>query len=161
MRPLITGDTLGWLYILCFERPVGNLNNARAQASHYLGWASDVQARIAQHAAGRGQALTVAAVAQGIRWQVYYRPGTPALERHFKAHSKNTPRLCPHCAGRRGRYARFGFQPLDQLAFDFDSSDLPEVTIGRMDWLEMKINQEWRAQRIPTPADLVAIDDLL
>jgi predicted GIY-YIG superfamily endonuclease len=159
MRSLITADTLGWLYILCFSRPIGNPLNRRAQASHYLGWASDVAARIAQHAAGRGQALTVAAVEMGISWQVYYRPGTPALERWLKAHHKNTPQLCPHCATSRGRAARYGFQPLDQLAFDFDSGELPEVTIGRMDWLEIKINQEWRSKRIPAAYGLD--DDLL
>jgi putative endonuclease len=162
MRPLITADTLGWLYILCFSRPIGNPDNARAQASHYLGWASDVQARVAQHAAGRGQALTAAAVALGIDWEVYYRPGTPALERWLKAHHKNTPLLCPHCASTRGKRAQHGFQPLTQLALDlaFDLDDeLPEVTPGRMDWLEMKINQEWRAVRLPAPAGLD--DDLL
>jgi putative endonuclease len=155
MRPLITADTLGWLYILCFERPVGNVLNRRAQASHYLGYATDVRARVAQHAAGRGQALTSAAVELGIGWQVFYRTGTPALERHLKAHCKNTPRLCPHCA----RRPRLGFQPLDQLALDFGESELPTITLGRMDWLEIKIQAEWRAQRIPTPAGLD--DDLL
>jgi len=161
MRPLITGETLGWLYILCFSRPVGNVENARAMARHYLGWAGDVRARIAQHAAGRGQHLTVAAVARGIGWEVYYRPGTPALERWLKAHHKNTPLLCPHCASLRGRRPGYGFQPLVQPALPFDSDELPEITIGRMDWLEMQIGAEWRATRIPTPAGLAAIDDLL
>jgi hypothetical protein len=159
MRPLITADTMGWLYILCFSRPVGNPTNRRGQASHYLGWAGDVRSRVAQHAAGRGQALTVAAVAQGIGFTVYYRPGTPALERYLKLHYKNTPCLCPCCAHSRGQRPSYGFQPLDQLAFDLvDDAELPEVTLGRMDWLEMKINQEWRATRIPAPA---GIDDLL
>lgn len=157
---LITADTLGYLYILCFDRPVGNPENRRAQASHYLGWASDVQARVAQHKAGRGQALTVAAVEKGIGWTVYYRIGTPALERWLKAHHKNTPQLCPHCATSQARAARYGFQSLDQLAFDLaDDAPLPAIELGRTDWLEIKMQQEWRAQRIPQPAGID--DDLL
>jgi putative endonuclease len=162
MRPLITSDTLGWLYILCFDRPLGNPENRRALASHYLGYATDVAARVAQHRAGRGQNLTVAAVEQGIGFTVYYRPGTPALERWLKKHYKNTPCLCPHCAQTRGRRAIYGFQPLDQLALDLaDDDELPAIELGRMDWLEMKILSEWRAQRTPAPGDLAAIDDLL
>jgi putative endonuclease len=160
MRSLITADTLGWLYILCFDRPVGNPENRRALASHYLGWASDLTARVAQHKAGRGQALTMAAVDLGIGWQVFYRPGTPALERWLKAHVKNTPRLCPHCSPKRA--ARLGFQPLIQTAFDLDSdvSELPDLHIStKMDWLEMQITREWRTLRIPSPSGID--DDLL
>ena len=78
---LITADTLGALYILCFDRPIGNPENTRALAGHYLGFALDVPTRVALHAAGQGSALTQAVVKAGIGWQVFYRPGTPGLER--------------------------------------------------------------------------------
>jgi hypothetical protein len=159
MRPLITGDTAGTLYILCFARPIGNAANTRAMARHYLGWSSDLAHRLCAHRSGRGQPLTAAAVALGIGWEVYARPGTPALERYLKGHYKQTPLLCPHCAVSRGRRASYGFQPLAQLVMDLgETEELPDVVPGRMDWLELRIMQEWRSGRVPAPA---GIDDLL
>lgn len=161
-------DTLGFLYLLCFDRPLGNLENTRAQAGHYLGWALDVPARVATHAAGRGAAITAAAVQQGITWQVYYRRGTPALERYFKLLYKQTPRCCPRCAHRRGRRPAHGFQPLEQLALPLATQllddDFPPVPpTARMDYYEIVHLRDWQAQRallIPAP-NLTALDDLL
>ena len=166
--PSYPADTLGWLYILCFDRPIGNAENSRAQAGHYLGWTLDVPARVATHAAGRGAAITAAAVQQGIAWHVYYRPGTPALERYFKTHYKQTPRCCPRCAERRGRRLAHGFQPLDQLALplapQLPDDDFPPVPkAARMDYYEIVHLRDWQAQRallIPAP-NLTALDDLL
>ena len=161
---LITADTPGWIYILCFDRPIGNAANARALARHYLGFAIDVPSRVAVHAAGRGQALTQAVVKAGIGWQVFYRSGTPALERYLKAHYKQTPCLCPRCAAAKGRRNRYGFQPLDQAAMVLPPADLeefPEPPPRSMDWLEMQITRGWRAALTPAPTDLSAIDDLL
>lgn len=162
-------DTAGWLYILCFDRPIGNQENRRALAAHYLGWCLDVAPRVATHAAGRGAALTAAAVAQGIRWQVFYRPGTPALERWLKIHYKQTPKCCPRCAAKRGRRPAHGFQPLDQLALPLapelapDEDFPPAPAPARMDFYELVHLRDWRAARtlfIPAP-NLVALDDLL
>lgn len=59
------------IYVLHFDQPLGNLNNPRAQAQHYLGWAMDLTARLAEHAAGRGAAITRAAVERGISWRAF------------------------------------------------------------------------------------------
>lgn len=132
-------DTAGWLYILCFDRPLGNPLNPRALASHYLGWCLDLAPRVATHAAGHGAAITQAAVAQGITWQVFYRAGTPGLERWLKAHYKHTPRCCPRCAAARGRRPAHGFQPIDQLALPLDEAeDFPAALVPtRMDYYEI------------------------
>ena len=37
----ITRFTVGWVYIIHFSRPLGNLDNPRAQARHYAGFALD------------------------------------------------------------------------------------------------------------------------
>jgi putative endonuclease len=139
-------DTLGWLYVLCFDRPLGNPDNARALASHYLGFCIDLPNQLTTHAAGRGSSLTAAAVAQGITWTVYYRPNTPKLKHWLKSHYKHTPMLCPHCAGSRGRRPAYDFQPLDQLALPLGADDaLPDVAPGKMDWFEIKQLRGWRA----------------
>lgn len=144
-------DTAGWLYILHFSQPLGNPDNARAMASHYLGFCVDLPGRLSVHAAGRGSSLTAAAVARGITWTVFYRPGTPELERWLKSHYKHTPMLCPTCAGGRGRTPAYGFQPLDQLALplDADPAPLPDVPAGRMDWWEIRQLRSWRAATPP------------
>ena len=163
---LITADTLGALYILCFDRPIGNPENTRALAGHYLGFALDVPARVALHAAGHGSALTQAVVKAGIGWQVFYRPGTPGLERWLKAHYKSTPGLCPRCCGKRHRTARYGFQPLEQCSFSLvvaDDFEFPAQPAGRMDWLEIQMQRESRALRtsfVPV-AGLAAVDECL
>lgn len=157
---LITAETEGYLYILCFERAIGNPENRRALASHYLGWAMDLPGRLAQHASGHGSALTQAVVAQGIGWRAFYKPGTPALERWYKARYKSTPSLCPHCAASRGRRDRFGFQPLDQLAIAFAPIAFPDPPKLRADWLEYQILRGWRANR-PAIAPAGIDDDLL
>lgn len=163
---LITADTLGYLYILCFDRPIGNAENSRALAGHYLGFALDVPTRIAIHAAGQGSALTQAVVKAGIGWQAFYRPGTPGLERWLKVHYKSTPGLCPRCCGARHRTARYGFQPLTQLALPLgmaDDFDFPAQPAKRADWLEIQMQRESRALRtsfIPL-AGLAAVDDCL
>lgn len=162
---MITANTLGYLYILCLDRPIGNPDNTRGLAKHYLGFAIDVQARVATHAAGRGQALTAAAVEQGIGWSVFYRSGTPGLERWLKAHYKKTPRLCPRCCGAHGRRSVYGFQPLEQLALPLitEIEDFPEPPVVRADFFEIAHLRGWNAQRallIPAP-DLARLDDLL
>src|SRR5438128_916089 len=126
MTTLITGETPGSLYLLCFDQVIGNRANTRAMAKHYLGFSIDLPHRLAEHRAGRGQALTSAAVAQQIGWQVFYRFGTPSLERYLKGHYKQAHRLCPRCAHARRWRPSYGFQPLDQLAFDLiDDAPLP------------------------------------
>lgn len=156
-------DTQGWLYILCLGQPLGNPENPRAMASHYLGWTVDLPRRLATHAAGNGGSLTAAAVARGITWTVYYRPGTPELERFLKARYKQTPMLCPTCAGRRGRRPAYGFQPLGQLAIDITAEplpDLPEPPQLRPDWHEIQTLRRWSQARAGAGAGMMTgLDD--
>lgn len=164
----IAATTSGYLYILCFERPIGNAANTRAQASHYLGWALDVRSRVAAHASGHGAAITAAVVRAGIGWQVYYRTGTPELERWLKARYKNTAILCPHCATARNRRPALDFQPAVQLSLPLpgaaELADFPPPLPGaRMDFYEIVHLRSWRAERAalaPAP-DLSALDEML
>ncbi len=163
-------DTPGWCYILCFDRPLGNIASTRGQASHYLGYAVDLPRRLATHASGRGVPITQAAVARLITWQVYYRPGTPELERWLKASYKRTPCLCPSCAAARGRRPAYGFQPLDQMAFpqlrelsagaseDFDFPAPPAV---RMDGYEIATLRRWRLAVVLPAVELDYVDTLI
>jgi hypothetical protein len=154
-------STQGHLYIFHFNAPLGNLANPRAQASHYCGFAEDLDARLAKQLAGKGAKLIAAALKQGLIFEVYHWPAPLAVEKLVKAHKK-TSDYCPACCAAAGRKVRALPTPpaVIQLALPFDD-ELPEIALGRMDWLEMKIQAEWRAVRIPAPAELMAIDDLL
>lgn len=146
MRPRITAATWGTLYLLHFDRPIGNAANRRALAGHYVGFALDVEERLAQHAKGQGAALTKAAVAAGVTWEVFLRPGPLALEKWLKAR-KETPRFCPVCCAARGRPCHPLFIEA-QLALDFDGplDDFEPIPPGRnkADWLEWTIARSWR-----------------
>ncbi len=41
----------GHVYLVCFDRAIGDPDNPKGSASHYLGWAEDVEARMAEHGA--------------------------------------------------------------------------------------------------------------
>lgn len=73
---------MGVLYVLCFDEPVSH-------ATHYLGYADNLDARLREHRAGRGSRLTAAAVARGISWEVYVvlDPATEADEARYKKRS--------------------------------------------------------------------------
>lgn len=90
----------GYVYILKFDRPLGNTNNNRGQARYYVGWAADVNARLIDHHAGRGAAITRACVERGIGFDVVLvLPGSRELERAIKR-QKNTPRFISRFAER-------------------------------------------------------------
>ena len=129
---------IGCIYLLHFARPVGNPASPRGQARHYLGWALDPERRNADHQAGRGAALTRAAVDQGIAWDLFILgDGDRALERRIKQ-LKATPRLCPIC-GRSHRGGRLHIPQAHwgQLELDlFDPFDVPTPSY-RMDWMEI------------------------
>jgi predicted GIY-YIG superfamily endonuclease len=87
----------GTVYLIHFARPVGDLDNPRGQARHYLGWAQDVEARLDAHAAGNGARLMQVIVEAGIDWQLARTwPGSQEVERRLKR-QHNAPRLCPLC----------------------------------------------------------------
>lgn len=81
----------GTVYLLHFDQPYKH-------ARHYTGWASDLTARLAEHAAGRGARLTQVVKEVGLSWQLARTwPGTRATERAIKDR-RNAPRLCPVCS---------------------------------------------------------------
>ena len=82
----------GWVYLLHFSRPYRH-------AAHYLGWAKDVDARVAEHQSGTGARLTQVVVAAGIELVLAWSaPGTRKDERRMKRNS-HIPRRCPICRG--------------------------------------------------------------
>lgn len=84
----------GTVYLVHLQRPYRH-------ERHYLGWAADVQRRLAEHRAGDGSPLLRAAAAAGIGFDVVRTwPGTRFDERRLHRF-KNTPaRLCPICRGK-------------------------------------------------------------
>ncbi len=80
------------VYLIHFDKPIGNPNTPHGQAQHYLGYADDLDVRLARHASGNGARLM-----EVIAWQLARTwTGDRALERRLKQR-KNGPRLCPIC----------------------------------------------------------------
>jgi predicted GIY-YIG superfamily endonuclease len=89
----------GKVYLIHFDRPLGNLDNPRGQARHYLGYTDDLDARLEAHRRGRGARLMEVVAEAGIGWRVARTwEGDRELERKLKRR-KNSPRLCPICRG--------------------------------------------------------------
>ena len=88
------------VYLLHFSRPYHH-------ARHYLGSTHDLDARLADHQAGRGARLLEVVVAVGISFEVARTwPGGRKEERRLKRR-KASPRMCPICSPRReGREPR-------------------------------------------------------
>jgi predicted GIY-YIG superfamily endonuclease len=81
---------VGTVYLLHFDRPYGH-------AGHYTGWASNLNARLTEHAAGRGARLLAVVQQAGIGWHLARTwPGTRALERALKRQG-GASRRCPLC----------------------------------------------------------------
>ncbi|MGO8979019.1 MAG: hypothetical protein ACLQER_06965 [Streptosporangiaceae bacterium] len=67
-------DVTGVIYLLHFDRPIGNTRSKTGYAQHYTGWASNLVTRLAQHMS-RSDAKIVQAFRQaGIGWELA-RPG--------------------------------------------------------------------------------------
>jgi hypothetical protein len=64
------GRGVGVVYLLHFDRPIGDLGNPRGFASHYTGWTLDLPTRLIDHAQGRGARLLQVVGELGIGWQL-------------------------------------------------------------------------------------------
>jgi hypothetical protein len=110
------GRGVGVIYLIHFDRPIGDLHNPRGFAQHYTGWTLDLPARLIDHAAGRGARLLQVVGEQGIGWQLArIWTGTRTRERSLKG-SGGAARRCPVC-----QLATRGLQPprpLDLLALE-------------------------------------------
>lgn len=89
-----TGAWIGVAYLLHFSKPYKH-------ARHYTGWAIDLDARLALHAAGRGARLLAVVQEAGITWDLARTwPGaTRAHERSLKRRG-GARRYCPMCGVR-------------------------------------------------------------
>jgi hypothetical protein len=110
------GRGIGIIYLIHFDRPIGDLHNPRGFASHYTGWTLDLPARLILHAAGRGARLMQVVGELGIGWQLArIWTGTRTRERSLKQ-SGGAARRCPVC-----QLAPLGLQPprpVDPLAVE-------------------------------------------
>jgi len=85
------------VYLIHFDRPIGDLSNPRGQAQHYLGFTHDLAGRLQAHRSGNGSALMAAVAQRGIGWELARTwEGDRHLERKLK-NRHNSPRLCPIC----------------------------------------------------------------
>lgn len=82
---------MGTVYLLHFERPFRH-------AQHYLGWAQNLDARLAHHADGSGANLLKHVRAAGIGWTLVrtWAPADRNRERQLKNQGSRA-RLCPIC----------------------------------------------------------------
>lgn len=98
-------------YLLHFDAPLGNLDNPRGQAQHYLGHADRLDRRALQHLTGRGAKITQALHQRGIGFCIARTwPGSRSFERKLK-NRKNARKLCPICCAQ---------PPAGQLVMDLD-----------------------------------------
>ena len=110
------GRLVGVIYLLHFDRPIGDLANPRGFAGHYTGWTLNLPGRLQEHAAGRGARLMQVVGEAGIGWQLArIWPGTRTRERSLKR-SGGAARRCPVC-----HLTPLGLQPprpVDPLALE-------------------------------------------
>jgi hypothetical protein len=92
---------VGIVYLLHFDRPIGDTGNPRGYAQHYTGWTLDLSDRLATHAAGAGPSdggarLMQAVFQAGIGFQLArVWEGDRGLERTLK--QRGAARRCPVC----------------------------------------------------------------
>jgi predicted GIY-YIG superfamily endonuclease len=82
---------IGTVYLLHFDRPYQH-------ARHYLGWALDLNTRLADHNAGRGARLLQVVHTAGIGWTLArtWTGATRNRERQLKRQG-GASRCCPLC----------------------------------------------------------------
>ena len=89
----------GTVYLLDFDLPYVPYPGAppHACARHYVGWATNVPRRLAEHEAGHGARLLAVVRAAGMGWQLARMwPGSRARERQIKRQGGHA-RQCPLC----------------------------------------------------------------
>ena len=81
-----------------------HLNAPLAHARHYVGFARDVDRRLAHHRAGSGARMLAVAVERGIGFELarVWPDGDKSFERKLK-NCKHAARYCPACAGAAAR----------------------------------------------------------
>lgn len=84
-------STAGTIYLLHFDQPYKH-------AKHYLGWTTDLEARLTAHRAGNGARLMAVLKDAGIGWTLArtWTPSSRGRERQIK-HQGGLSRSCPAC----------------------------------------------------------------
>jgi predicted GIY-YIG superfamily endonuclease len=83
----------GTVYLLHFDQPYRH-------ARHYIGWTTDLAARLAEHARGQGARLLAVVREAGITWRLARTwPGDRRRERQIK-NQGGAARCCPCCGVR-------------------------------------------------------------
>lgn len=83
----------GWVYLICLDRPLGH-------ARHYVGWANNLEARLAYHGGPGGARILAVAKSRGITWTLVRKmPGSKQDERRVKR-AGGQVRYCPRCSPR-------------------------------------------------------------
>ena len=87
----------GIIYLIHFDEPIGNRENARGMAQHYIGYALDLAERLQEHARGDGARIMAAVTDYGISWKVVCTwKGSRKEERKLK-NRKKARKICPLC----------------------------------------------------------------
>ena len=92
---------MGTVYLIHFDKPIGNPNNPHGQAQHYIGYAgSSLRRRLKEHRRGTGSRIMQVVTDLGIGWRVarVWRHATRKDERRLKNYHK-ARQLCPICKG--------------------------------------------------------------
>lgn len=87
------------IYLLHYEETIGNPDNPRGQAQHYMGYAEEtrLEERIEEHRRGQGARITRAFAENGIPFVLAACwPGDRSKERRLKRWHKHR-QLCPVC----------------------------------------------------------------
>jgi predicted GIY-YIG superfamily endonuclease len=93
MCPQVSGAVV---YLVHFSEPYRH-------ARHYTGWTTDLEARLAEHRAGRGARLLAVITQAGIDWTLARTwQGTRQRERQLKRQG-GASRRCPICRAERER----------------------------------------------------------
>ncbi len=107
------------VYLLHFTSPLGNPDNPRGQAMHYVGQSTALAARLEAHRLGHGAAIMAACARKGISWICVRTWNDGTSERAIKA-LHNAPRLCPVCNGQITiETRRPGRRPMTQRPVQF------------------------------------------
>ena len=92
----------GFVYLVHFTEPIGDVMNPYGAAQNYLGWSATPERRLAAHRAARGARIMREVERRGIPWLVVGTwPGPRALERAMKR-QRNSWRWCCICREERG-----------------------------------------------------------
>ena len=108
----------GTVYLLHLDQPYKH-------ARHYLGWASDLDARLAQHARGAGARLLQVVRDAGIGWELARTwAGDRNRERQLKKQGGRS-RMCPVCKTARQADTRMAAPAAACAGLDISASARP------------------------------------